>query len=177
MSSKDLILESSLQVFFYDQLQEVNRKFLTPLPNETIYYSSLVMDNFGLSKKYFEIVEGKVREKTLGIKLLESTHMSKEKQKRILKDVGDTALIVCGYFSDSLNKKIIDVGYYQQLGQTAYSRLNNMIPSAYQVPAFFDSMAGTFGSITMMMNLISKKNEEKLAEPLLIISPNKIKAS
>ena len=57
--SSKLVLDSSLQVFFYDHLQEFNKKFLTPLPNETIFYSSLVMDSFGESTKLFEQVDGK----------------------------------------------------------------------------------------------------------------------
>lgn len=155
--SKDFVLESSLQSYFYTQLQEFNEKSVEPLPNEAIYYSSLVMDRFGDSGNYFEIIEGKVRDKILGIKLLESSNMNKEERKRTLKDIGDTALIICGFFSDSLNKKIIDTNYYQELGQTAYRRLNTVIPTAYDVPSFFDQISMRFSRLTTVMSLVSAK--------------------
>jgi len=42
----ELILGNSLQGYFFDELTEINQKSNRPLPNETLYYSSLVMDKF-----------------------------------------------------------------------------------------------------------------------------------
>jgi hypothetical protein len=168
-----LVLESSLQVFFYDHLQEFNSKFHTPLPNETIFYSSLVMDNFGDSSKFFDQIDGKIREKILGIKLLEASQLSKDKQKAAIKDVAETSLLVCGYFADSLNKKIIDVNYYQDLGKIAYSQLNSMTPVAYDVPSFYKKMSNSFSSITLLMNLVSKKYTSDRDMPWIILNDRK----
>lgn len=180
--TKELILETSLQAFFYDQLQEINRKSNYPLPNEAIYYSSLVMDKFGLSGHFFEENEGKVSEKVLGIKLLESSNLSTVKQKRILRDIGDTALFVCGYFSDSLKRKLVDESYYQNLGRMAYKRLNHIIPDAYKVPSFFKVLAKNFTSITTLMSVVSKMNEENASQfeesfVLFVANNTNIKAS
>ncbi len=169
-----LILESSLQVFFYDHLQEFNKKSLTPLPNETIFYSSLVMDSYGDSTKFFDQVDGKSKEKILGIKLLEAGQMSREKQKVALRDVAETSLLICGYFADSLNKKIIDVKYYHDLGKIAYSRLNNISPVAYDVPSFYRVMSKSFGDITLLMNLVSKKYSSDKDMPWLILTDRKV---
>lgn len=155
--TKSFVIENSLQSYFYTQLQEFNEKSLEPLPNETIYYSSLVMDKFGDAGKYFETIEGKVRDKVLGIKLLEASQMTREKKKRTLKDIGDTALLICGFFSDSLNKKIIDTKYYQELGQTAYRHLNSEVPSAYDIPSFFKILSFRFDQVTTVMSLVSEK--------------------
>lgn len=170
----EFVLESSLQVFFYDHLQEFNKKSLTPLPNETIFYSSLVMDSYGDSAKFFEQVDGKSKEKILGIKLLESSQLSKDKQKTALRDVAETSLLVCGYFSDSLNRKMIDVKYYQDLGKIAYSRLNSITPEAYDVPSFYKLMAHSFEGITLLMNLVSKKYSSDRDMPWLILNSRKV---
>lgn len=153
--SHSFTLESSLQSYFFGQLQDINEKSQEPLPTETIYYGSLVMDKFGDASKYFEKEEGKVRDKILGIKLLQTSQMSREERKRTLKDVGDTALLICGFFSDSLNKKILDTKYYQELGQTAYRRLNHEVPQAYDVPSFFELISVRFDQLTTVMNLVS----------------------
>lgn len=154
-----LVLESSLQVYFFDVLQEFNRKSINPLPNETIYYSSLVMDKFGLSQHYFEDVDGRVREKVLGIKFLESSQLPKNKQLTTLRDIGETALLLCGYFPDSCNRKIVDTKYYHEIGIMAYKRLNSLVPKAYDVPNFFHNMSRQFSHVTTLMSLVSEKHE------------------
>lgn len=169
-----LVLESSLQVFFYEHLQEFNKRSLTPLSNETIFYSSLVMDSYGDSGKFFEQVDGKAREKILGIKLLEASQLPKEKQKVAIRDVAETSLLICGYFADSLNKKMIDVKYYQDLGKIAYSRLNSITPQAYDVPSFYKKMANSFNGITLLMNLVSKKYSSDRDMPWLILTDRKV---
>ena len=155
--SAKVILETSLQSFFYTELQEFNEKALEPLPNEAIYYSSLVMDHFGEASRYFDNREGKLKNKVLGTKFLECSNLPKEERKRELKDIGDTALFICGYFSASLNNKIIDVRYYQELGQMAYRQLNNVIPTAYDVPSFFDVLSFRFEKLAQVIGLVSEK--------------------
>lgn len=172
-ASTSLTLENSLQVFFYDLLQEFNRKSSRPLPNEILYYASLVMDNLGNSQNYFEEVEGKVREKVLGIKLLESYQLPREKQKRVVKDIGETALLLCGYFSESLNKKIIDTKYYNEIGIRAYGLLDSFVPKAYNTPNFFAGMARHFIDVTQLIALISEKHEQDHESVFLIVSAKK----
>ncbi len=159
--NQKIFLETSLQSFFFEQLQELNNRSLRPLDLSLIYYSSLVMDHLGDSEKYFEIVDNKIKEKVLGIKLLESAQYPKEKQKIILKDIAETSLLLCGYFQDSLNNKMIDVRYYEEIGKMAYSRLNTYNPNAFDVPSFFKVFSQSFSQITLLMNLIAKNYQNK----------------
>lgn len=175
-----LVLESSLQSFFFDKLQEVNKKTTRPVSNESIYYLSLVLDQFGESKKFFEEKEGRVEQKVLGLKLLECSQQSHNQKKRSLREIGDTALFVCGYFYDSLNSKMIDAGYYENLGQIAYKSLDNFIPQAYEVPAFFEHLSERFSCLTNLISVISQDvfahNMSDVAY-LVVSDKNKIKAS
>lgn len=153
-----VFLETSLQSFFYTELQGFNEKLMEPLPNEAIYYSSLVMDKFGETKKYFETsTEGRIRNKILGTKLLRVSGLKGEEKKRELKDIADTALLICGFFSESLSKKIIDIGYYQDLGQIAYRQLDSIVPVAYDIPSFFDVISLQFDRLVTVMGLVSQK--------------------
>ena len=135
-----IILETDLKSFFYKELEALNRCAVVPLPNETIFYSSNVMDNFSSSDKYFEIEDGKVRNKLLGLKLLESSQLDYVAQKRALRDIGDSALLLCGVFSNSLKSKIVDLSFYENLGAVAYSRLNSFIPCELDVEGFYGSL-------------------------------------
>lgn len=173
-------LESSLQNYFFDELNSINKKSSHPLPQETVFYSSLVLDSYGQSEKFFEKdEEGRVTEKILGLKLLESQHLPNAQKKQVLKDIGDTALILCGYFSDSISKKMNGEKYYLELGQIAYRRLNSIVPEAFHVPCFFEGLSSSLCDTVNLISIFAQKNELK-AFPLgvsFIIKSDKIKAS
>ncbi len=111
-ATKKIILNTNLKGFFFEGLVELNKKSICPVPESVIYYSSDVLDKFSLSEDFFEMSEGKVRDKILGTKLLEASQMSKDEQRKVYKEVGDMSLIVCGYFSESVNKKIVDANHH-----------------------------------------------------------------
>jgi len=153
-----IILSANLKGFFFEGLSEINKKSLCPVPESIIYYSSGVLDKFALSQDFFETSEGKVREKILGTKLLEATQFNRDEQRKIYKEVGDMSLLVCGYFSESVNKKIVDTHYYAQLGKMAYSHLNNVTPTFLDIPSFYGMVSTCFESMTTMMTILASKN-------------------
>lgn len=157
--AKKIILSSNLKGFFFEGLSELNQKSLYPVPESIIYYSSDVLDKFALSEDFFETSEGKVREKILGTKLLEATQFTREEQKRIYKEVGEMSLLVCGYFSQSVNKKLVDTHYYSQLGKMAYSHLNNVTPKFFDIPHFYGMVATCFESLTTLMTILASKEK------------------
>ncbi len=164
---KKIVLAVNLQGFFFDGLMEINKKSLCPVPESLIYYSSGVLDKFLLSQDFFEVNEGKVREKVLGLKLLEATQLTREDQKKVYKEVADTSLVVCGYFSESVNKKIVDVQYYSQLGKMAYGHLNGVVPNFLDIPCFYSMIATSFESMTTLMTLLAAKNRTGVENNLI----------
>lgn len=179
VSNNSLILEASLQAFFFEQLASANDKSQLKLPKETIYYSSLVMDRFGHSHEYFEMVDGRVREKVLGMKLLESGHLSRREQERSLKDIGDTALFLCGFFSDSINeRKLLDIKYYRDVGQMAYQRLDSFAPSFCDVNSFYKKLSGQFDILTNLMQIVQQTHlSGESSDDVFLILGKSFKAS
>lgn len=157
--AKKIILSTNLKGFFFEGLSELNKKSLCPVPESIIYYSSDVLDKFALSEDFFETSEGKVREKILGMKLLEATQCTRDEQKRIYQEVGEMSLLVCGYFSQSVNKKIVDTHYYSQLGKMAYSHLNNVTPKFFDIPHFYGMVSTCFESLTTLMTILASKEK------------------
>lgn len=155
---KKIILSTNLQGFFFEDLNDLNKKSLCPVPESIIYYSSEVLDKFALSQDFFEFSDGRVREKILGTKLLAASQMSREEQKKIYKEVADMSLLVCGYFSESVNKKIVDTQYYAQLGKMAYGHLNSCSPGFLDIPSFYAMIATCFESMTTLLALLANKN-------------------
>lgn len=158
-NSKEILDVTSLQTYFFSHLSDLNRKSKCPVPEELIYYSSSVLENYGLSSNFFEFENGKVQTKVLGLKLLEAQLKDRIEQKRIYKDVADTSLILCGYFSNSVNKKLLDIQYYSNLGQMAYEQLNYLSPELFDIPKFFKAMSSSFDKVTTLISVIAKSNE------------------
>ncbi len=156
---RTIITVPDLKSFFFQSLDELNNKSLCPVPQAAIFYSSVVLDRHTLSESYFEEEEGRLREKVLGTKLLEAAAMNREEQRRVFQEVGDTALMLCGYFSESVTrKKILDTGYYQQIGLTAYSRLNGLIPRHMEIPSFFGVLASSFVPLTTLIGMLASRD-------------------
>ena len=173
-----IVLEHSLQAFFFDRLNDANKRTTNPLPNEVIFYSSLVMDKFGESANYFAVEDdGSVREKLLGMKLLEAGHKKKNQHSAELKEVGDTALFLCGFFSDSVSRKITDISYYQSVGRTAYNRLNTIIPEVYEIQDFYLQISDLFVRLMNLMAIISSEVAQGQGFEQFLILNSKVKTA
>ena len=167
-ATKKIVLQTNLQGYFFDGLNTLNKKSLCPVPESVIFYSSDVLDKFALSQDFFDVSdEGKVREKVLGLKLLEATQLSSEEQRKVYKEVADMSLLVCGYFSESTHKKIVDAQYYSQIGKMAYSHLNSMAPSFLDIPSFYNMFATCFESMTTLMSLLATQNRTGIDNNLI----------
>lgn len=65
-------------------------------------------------------------ETPLGFRLARALESGGIRQRTSLKHIGDVALFVSGFFSDSLNRKLVDVDYYVSIGGCAYSALSRI---------------------------------------------------
>jgi hypothetical protein len=59
----------------------------------------------------------------LGVRLAHALQSEGAAQREGLRSVGDASLFVAGFFSDSLNRRLVDSDYYIALGANAYGRL------------------------------------------------------
>jgi hypothetical protein len=148
-----IITESSLKAFFFNELMSLNQTLSNPVSQELIYYGSNVMSELSKSENFFDLSEGKIKNKSLGEKLLASEMLQESAKVRALKDIGDTSLIVCSVFEDSFNPKIIDRTYYIDLGKIAYGRLNNLIPVALDIEGFYMCLSKQVDKLIQIMKV------------------------
>ena len=62
----------------------------------------------------------------LALRLAEALESGGMRQRTSLKQIGDLSLFISGFFSDSLNRKLVDVDYYVSIGCCAYSALSRV---------------------------------------------------
>lgn len=155
MVKEQLITSSSLNEFFYKKLTRKNKEVVCPLPEEFIFYSSLVLERYALSDVFFNAKEGKVNEKILGVKLLETLNTTNENKVSDLKDIGDTVLVQLGLFSESVKKKLINKGYYLTLARNAYHELDGMNSQFYDIPHFYKLFATSLDKTISLLEVMA----------------------
>jgi hypothetical protein len=60
----------------------------------------------------------------LALRLGRALERGGAEQRASLKQIGDVSLFVSGFFSDSLNRRLVDVDYYASIGGRAYHTLS-----------------------------------------------------
>ena len=59
----------------------------------------------------------------LGVRFAKALQDGGSRQRDGLRQVGDLSLFISGFFADSLNRRLVDIDYYIQLGGSAYGSL------------------------------------------------------
>jgi hypothetical protein len=91
---------------------------------------------------------------------------SLESQRLMLRQVGDVSLYVAGFFQDSLNRKLVDVDYYIDMGGTAYKHVAARADEDI-FRALYEELAQKFASFVEVFAHVSDKTARKTERDLL----------
>ena len=91
----------------------------------------------------------------LGVRLARAMHEAGIAQRDSLRKVGDLSLFISGFFSDSLNRSLVDVDYYIQLGECAYGSLARRGEDTFT--GVFDELSGKFTSFVDVLGEVSER--------------------
>ena len=89
-------------------------------------------------------------------------------KKKVYKDVADTSLVLVGYFSNSINKKLVDKSYYIELGKMAYHKMDPYYPDYLDIPGFYKQLSSCFEGITHLLKIFSEKSQQDPFKHLLL---------
>jgi hypothetical protein len=91
----------------------------------------------------------------LGIRFAKALQAGGALQRNGLREVGDQSLFISGFFSDSLNRSLVDVDYYIALGGRAYGSLARQSDEAFAV--VFDELASKFSGFVDVLGEVSER--------------------
>jgi hypothetical protein len=149
MSDTKIITSASLNDFFYSSLSQVNKKSPCPIPEEFIFYSSLILENFAKVDTEDSTSENKV----LGLEYLNLQGKTRENKLKGLKTIGDSVLIQLGFFP---NSRKIDRAYYLSLAKNSYRQLDNLDSKFYDIPDFYKLFATSLERTITLLGLLSE---------------------
>lgn len=95
-------------------------------------------------------------DEALGVRLMKALQSAGFVQRDGLRRVGDTSLFISGFFSDSLNRSLVDVDYYIQLGERAYGSLARQGDDAFS--DVFDELATKFAGLVDVLTEVSERS-------------------
>jgi hypothetical protein len=112
------------------------------------------------SKNLFSPLQDDSTEKipqTLAEMYLTAMNTEPPKNKEIMKALADRALYVSGFFGDSLQRKIVDIDYYADIGSAAYHNLATWTKED-TVATIYKTFSAKFFDYVEVLSYISEKS-------------------
>ncbi len=85
---------------------------------------------------------------------------------RRLHRLGDRALFVSGFFGDSLERSRVDLGYYREIGRSAYGNLARFLAAHSWTPVF-EELADRFGDLGDLLAEVGDRARPGVSPDLL----------
>lgn len=124
----DLCLEPA--AFFQERVTHVmSRQGLSTIKVAEFYLVDLLVRYMNTSNLFEKTDAASASTDPLAVLFLkaQASGIDGTEKIKILKKLGDTSLYISGFFGDSLNRKVIDLDYYREMGAIAYRSLSEAI--------------------------------------------------
>lgn len=122
------VIVNSRGYFFASLQRALFARRIETLPAVEIYLVDILEKYMHTDKLYDESnSSGKKTRETLAEMMLKASTANSRQRTELLRKLGDSALYISGFFGPSLQRKIVDIDYYIDMGTTAYDSLSREI--------------------------------------------------
>jgi hypothetical protein len=149
----------NLQDYFRTSIDDVVSRQKVDIDPHAAHYVVNMLTLFSRSDELYED-DGEVYGlRPLALMLADAADAeSVEQRNQLLQRIGDVALFITGFFSDSLASKAVDVDYYIHMGGNAYGSLSDEVRGTFRgrvVADVFRELALKFQLVVDVLNEIS----------------------
>lgn len=92
---------------------------------------------------------------------LKTVHLPKHARQHQLRDIGDHCLLLSGLFPQRAEKRLVRVGYYVDIGRTAYHQLAELLKQAFS--QLYQQLSCQF---VQMMDVLQNLRQEPALLPI-----------
>lgn len=124
------------------------------------YLVNLLQQGLNTGRIYGRQTEG-FREEPLALLYIRAVQAGTEARVDLLKRLGDVSLFISGFFPESLTRRLVDVAYYIQMGETAYGSLSQILDRRERRSALaeiFDELANHFMTYVDILSEVSTRS-------------------
>jgi hypothetical protein len=171
MSSNEkpnLKLVSQPQDYFRELVTEALSKQQIKTKPETEFYLVNLLNQFMKTESlYGQAEDGSFREQPLAFMIKEAIEEPQAEQQAVkFRHIGDVSLYTAGFFQDSLNRKLVDVDYYIDVGHTAYKKVAYRAEEAI-LRVIYEELASKFSAFVDVLAAVSDKTTPRTEKDLL----------
>ena len=142
----DVLPHVSVDGFFYEILNEALEAVRVEATEPAGWYLVSLMG---------ELTRARLPDEPLAMKLAQARVAEPGLRVKGLKEVGDTSLLVAGFFTESLSRKLVDADYYIGLGRGAYAELAGHL--AGSLTEVYRELAGNFPAFVEVLAEVRRR--------------------
>jgi hypothetical protein len=164
-SHLSLVVSSS--EYFHEVVDDAftQRKFQTVEPVKN--YLVELLQFYVPAANLFDEVDssGRRTRQTLAETFLKAQNAPSSERIELLKKLADRSLYISGFFGDSLQRKLVDVDYYVDMGGMAYGALATSVRTNTQARVYSELAQRFFDFVEVLTHISSRthlQNEENL---------------
>ncbi len=149
-----LVPETDLREYFRKEIQKAKEALRVECSDFTEFYLVNLLAEFGETDELFEDAD-----RPLALIYGKAMESGPQERFRLLKKLGDFALYMSGYFSDSLQGKAVDADYYIAMGSNAYGSASKLLRAQPRGDVFgpvFNDLSGNFPSYVDVLAEVSE---------------------
>ena len=158
-----LITRQTLMEYFHDSVDGALSNQSIKAEPDTVYYLVNLLSFFSRSENFYERTADGRQIKPLALMYADAMNQpSPEARCKALRRLGDVSLFISGVFSESLNRKVVDLDYYAAMGEGAYGSLSGQNHGTLLEEAFclvFAELAGKFRDFVDVLSEVSERND------------------
>lgn len=148
-----LVPETDLREYFRKEVHKAIESLGVDCSDFTEFYLVNLLAEFGETDELFEDAD-----RPLALIYGKAMESGPHERFRLLKKLGDFALYMSGYFSDSLSGKAVDADYYIAMGSNAYGSASKLLRAQPRGDVFgpvFTDLSGNFPSYVDVLAEVS----------------------
>ena len=142
------------------------RHGISPPEGVEFYLTNLLQGCLSTTDLYGNSTEG-FREEPLAFIFIRACRANAELRIKLLKRLGDFSLFISGFFPASLTRQVVDIGYYIQMGESAYGSLSQIMARHSAFSEIFSELADRFVTYVDILSEVSEKATLKSDSDLL----------
>lgn len=164
----DLKLVSQPQDFFRELVTEaLDRQQVKTKPETEFYLVNLLNQFMKTDRLYGQSEDGSLREEPLAFMIKDAIEEPRaEAQAALFRHIGDVSLYTAGFFQDSLARKLVDVDYYIDIGNTAYRKVALRAEEEI-LRVIYQELAEKFAAFVDVLAAVSDKTTPRTEKDLL----------
>jgi hypothetical protein len=158
MGERPILTTGTVHEYFKGLLTEARANQGVQVADVTEYYLVNLLAGFlETDRLYVREADGGLRDEPLALILQKALEGEGRERMAALRRLGDTSLYVSGFFSDHVDTKVVDAGYYAAMGHHAYATLARLLDGKGTLGGLYDELASKFTDLVDVLNEMSER--------------------